>query len=89
MYIDVLVELKAKKLDKTFTYKVPSDLINDIKVGKRVLVPFGRQKLEGFIIGINHSDSFDYDIKDIISIIDSDVVINDEMMSVTVSMKGF
>ena len=81
MYIDVLVELKAKKLDKTFTYKVPSNMINDIKVGKRVLVPFGRQKLEGFIIGISDKNSFDYDIKDIIQVIDEDVVINNEMMS--------
>ena len=81
MYVDVLVELKAKKLDKTFTYNVPSDMIDDIKVGKRVLVPFGRQKLEGFIIGINNNDSFDYDVKNIIQVIDEDVVINDEMMS--------
>lgn len=81
MFVDVLVELKAKKLDKTFTYGVPSDLISDIKVGKRVLVPFGRQKLEGFIIGISDSKSFDYEVKDIIEIIDEDVVINDEMMS--------
>ena len=34
MYVDVLVELKAKKLDKTFTYNVPSNMIDDIKVGK-------------------------------------------------------
>lgn len=81
MYVDVLVELKAKKLDKTFTYNVPSNMIDDIKVGKRVLVPFGRQKLEGFIIGINNNDSFDYDVKSIIQVIDDDVVINDEMMS--------
>ena len=81
MYIDVLVELKTKKLDKTFTYSVPSDLINNIKVGKRVLVPFGRQKLEGFIIGINNMDSFDYDVKDIISVIDDEVILNEEMMS--------
>ena len=58
MYVDVLVELKAKKLDKTFTYNVPSDMTSMVSVGKRVLVPFGRQKLEGFIIGINNNDSF-------------------------------
>ena len=81
MYIEVLVELKAKKLDKTFTYKVPSVLINKICVGKRVLVPFGKQKLEGFIIGISDNDSFLYDIKDIIDVIDDVVVINDELMS--------
>lgn len=81
MYVDVLVELKAKKLDKTFTYNVPSDMTSMISVGKRVLVPFGRQRLEGFIIGINNNDSFDYDVKNIIQVIDEDVVINDEMMS--------
>lgn len=80
LYIDVLVELKAKKLDKTFTYHVPSNFIDSISIGKRVLVPFGRQKLEGFIIGINDSNSFDYEVKDIISVIDDSVVINDEMM---------
>ena len=81
MYIDVLVELKSKKLDKTFTYHVPSVFIDNISVGKRVLVPFGRQKLEGFIIGINNQESFLYEIKDIIDVIDEDVVINSEMMS--------
>ena len=30
MYVDVLVELKAKKLDKTFTYNVPSNMIDDL-----------------------------------------------------------
>ena len=81
MYIDVLVELKAKKLDKTFTYGVPSNLVDSISVGKRVLVPFGRQKLEGFIIGISDKSSFDYDVKDIISVIDEEVIINSEMMN--------
>ena len=54
MYINVLVELKAKKLDKTFTYSVPDHLKDSVSVGKRVLVPFGKQKLEGFIMDINN-----------------------------------
>ena len=80
MYIDVIVELKAKTLDKTFTYHVPSTLIDKILVGKRVLVPFGRQKLEGFILSINDSNNFSYEIKDIIDIIDEERVINEEML---------
>ena len=71
MYINVLVELKAKKLDKTFTYSVPSSLVDNIEVGKRVLVPFGRQKLEGFILSICNESDFSYEIKDIISVIDA------------------
>ena len=80
MYINVLVELKAKKLDKTFTYSVPSFLVDKIEVGKRVLVPFGRQKLEGFIISICDDFDFSYEVKDIIDVIDDSVVINDEMI---------
>ena len=80
MYVDVLVELKAKKLDKTFTYSVPSIFNDRVEIGKRVLVPFGRQKLEGFIIAFNDSSSFEYSVKDIIDVIDDSVVINTEMM---------
>ena len=46
MYADVLVELKTKKIDKTFTYLIPDELKDKICVGIRVLVPFGRQTLE-------------------------------------------
>jgi len=80
MYINVLVELKAKKLDKTFTYRVPSSLVDRIQVGKRVLVPFGRQKLEGFILSICDESDFSYEVKNIIDVIDDSVIINDEMM---------
>ena len=80
MFIDVIVELKAKTLDKTFTYKVPNNLINDIKIGKRVKVPFGKQKLEGFVLDIKNDLEVDYEIKDILEIIDEDPVLNEEML---------
>lgn len=80
MYIDVLIELKTKKLDKTFTYHVPSDLVSSVCVGKRVLVPFGKQKLEGFVLSINKKIDFDYKVKDIINVIDREVVINEELL---------
>ena len=30
MFVEVLVEIKAKRVDKTFTYSVPNDLKNKI-----------------------------------------------------------
>ena len=45
MYADVLVELKAKGIDQTFTYKIPNQILSTIQVGVRVLVPFGKQEL--------------------------------------------
>lgn len=76
----ILVGIKAKQLDKTFTYNVPSNLADYVKVGKRVLVPFGHQELEGFILELTKDKKLDYELKDIISVIDENIVINEEMM---------
>ena len=80
MYINVLVELSAFNIDKTFTYHVDEKMKDDIKIGKRVLVPFNNQKIEGFIIDIMSSCDDDYEIKDIIKVIDSDVILTKELL---------
>lgn len=78
MYVDVLVELKIKKIDQTYTYSVPANLQNEIEIGKRVLVPFNNQKLEGFILNIKNE--VDFKTKNIISVIDENPVLNDELI---------
>jgi len=78
MYAEVLVEIKAKAVDKTFTYKIP-DRIN-LEVGVRVLVPFGKRRLEGFVLNVINEGNFDYELKEIISVIDEKPVINSEML---------
>lgn len=80
MYADVLVELKAKKIDKTFTYLIPEIFKDKVKVGIRVLVPFGKQTLEGFVLNIFNEKNIDYDIKNIIDIVDIEPVLNKEML---------
>lgn len=79
MKVDVLVELKVKGIDQTFTYLVPDNLKDQIQVGIRVLVPFGRQELEGFVIDINNKE-LDYKLKEIIDIIDLEPVLTSEML---------
>lgn len=79
MYIDVLVETIVKK-DLTFVYKVREELINKIEIGKRVLVPFSNKKIQGFIIGISKNNKFDYEVKEIIDIIDDKKVLSDELL---------
>ena len=77
MYAGVVVELINKNIDKVFTYKIPSNL--NVKIGERVLVPFGRMNLEGFVVEINDNKP-DYDIKEINSLIDDEPVLNEEML---------
>lgn len=78
MYIGVLVELSNKNIDKIFTYSVPIQLINKIKLGIRVVVPFGRQTLEGFVVSF--IKKVDYETKDIIDVVDEDEILNEELL---------
>ena len=76
MVISVLVEIN---IDKVFDYNVPEHLIDNICLGERVLVPFGNRELEGFIIDIKETSN--YDLKDIIDVIDTEPILNEELLS--------
>lgn len=80
MVVGVLVEISNKNVDRVFDYKVPSSLIDNIKVGVRVVVPFGRMTLEGFVLEIKNESSYDNELKDIISVVDSEIVLNSELL---------
>ena len=80
MYADVLVELKAKGIDQTFTYKIPDSIKNTIKVGVRVQVPFGKQTLEGFVLKIKSDYNLEYEVKEILKQIDKNPILNDELL---------
>ena len=72
MVVGVLVQLSSQNVDRVFDYLVPEHLIPSIKVGVRVLVPFGKQNLEGFILEIKTNS--DRELKEIYSILDKDVI---------------
>ncbi len=68
MIVEVIISSNAKDLNRIFDYKVPEKLEASVKIGSKVLVPFGTMKKsqEGFVIGIKESSS--YKLKDILSI---------------------
>lgn len=47
--VDVAINLPVKSLFKQFTYSVPENM-NFLDSGWRVIVPFGAQKTEGFVV---------------------------------------
>ena len=78
MVAGVLVELSNKNIDKIFDYNVPKNLEDKMKIGIRVEVPFGRQTLDGFVLEIK--DFSDIELKDILSIKDHDIILNNELL---------
>lgn len=78
--INVLIEIPVVALDQTYTYIVPKELEEKIKIGIRVKVDFNNRLLEGFVISMNNDlDNSDYEIKEIISLVDEFPILNDEL----------
>ncbi len=63
--IEVVVPLPV---DRTFHYSVPESLRSSVRPGVRVLVPFGRRKLTGYVLG--SATPVSGELKDIIEILD-------------------
>lgn len=80
MYANVIVEITSKSVDKMFTYLIPKQYLNLIKVGSRVKVPFGKTTLEGFVLDITNNFNNDYELKEIIELIDIEPLLNEEML---------
>ena len=69
MFVDVILPVP---LDGFFTYSIPSSANEQVEVGKRVLVPFGRNKTYvGIIASKHHQQPEGYQTKDILQVLDS------------------
>ncbi len=77
MYYEVIVDISNSEVDKVFDYTSTFPL----EIGQRVLVPFGRMKVEGFVIGKKETTNCRFEIKNIISKCDEYPVILPEMIS--------
>lgn len=80
MIAKVLVEINNINVDKTFDYIVPFEYIEKIKIGMRVKVPFASRELEGFVLDLVNSTDDNYELKEIISIVDEEPILNNELL---------
>lgn len=80
MIAKVLVEINNINVDKTFDYIVPFEYIENIKIGMRVKVPFASRELEGFVLGLVNNADDNYELKEIISIVDTEPILNNELL---------
>ena len=69
MIASILVDIKAREVDKTFDYFVPKMLEDVIEIGQRVKVPFGPRLIMGYILELKETSDFDK-LKSIVEILD-------------------
>ncbi len=90
MYVSVIVNIPASKVDKLFEYRIPSDLEPFIAVGERIKIPFGdaNRVIHGFIVDIHQEPLYDKEkIKDVIELPDLKSIINEEQFKTAIYLK--
>ncbi len=89
----VAVDNTVYHFDKIFDYIIPDEFADDIKVGCRVLVPFGKgnKSRQAMVMYLKNTNSADGDfamLKQVSSLLDSEPVLTDEMVDMVRFMKS-
>lgn len=86
MFAEVIVDVVSNSLDKIFDYKCPENC--EIVLGQRVLLPFGKRTLQGYVLNLKESTNLDESlVKEIIKPLDEKPLITTEMFSLITKLK--
>src|SRR3954468_1709146 len=85
VYVDVSLPVP---LDQPFTYALPETLRHRVKVGSRILVPFGTRKLTGVILRC-HDERPDVTVRDAMRLLDSEPVLSEELLALGRWISGY
>jgi len=68
LYADIVLPLALPK--RTYTYRVPDELADQVRPGVRVEAPFGKSKLYSGLVERVHSNQPEYRLRDITAVLD-------------------
>src|SRR5262245_55453326 len=86
MFAEIAIPLNVHQ---TFTYRLPASFAANARAGCRVLVPFGKQLLTGYIVDIHETleeagqQEEDYEIKDVEELFDTEPLVTAELLNLT------
>jgi len=58
-YANIIVDISHEKLDKTFQYLIPQELVEEVRVGVLVDIPFGNRSITGYVVELTDEAEFD------------------------------
>ena len=78
LFADVVLPVP---IHRAFTYRIPFELNNDVKIGCRVIVPFGKNKMQtAIVVHIHDKIPLSYQSKYIETILDSTPIVNEKQL---------
>lgn len=77
-YAKVIISEKTRNLDRFFTYEIPEKLKDKLKIGHRVLVPFGfrNKPIQAFIFELFYDQITDYKVKKVKEALDKEPILS-------------
>ncbi|WP_294131509.1 primosomal protein N' [uncultured Clostridium sp.] len=82
LYAEIILNSEAVEIDRPFTYKIPIELQEKVKIGQIVKVPFGmgNKTSEGFVLSIKEENevNISFRVKKISAIITDEPVIDED-----------
>lgn len=89
---EVFANVKTNQIFKTYTYAVPERL-NFLSEGWRVIIPFGAQKIDGFVINVSDIPDaekfFDFELKEIFDVVDDEAWFTKNMIQAAKFISDF
>jgi primosomal protein N' (replication factor Y) len=84
-YAEVAVPLRVMQ---TFTYRLPLALRAEAQLGSRLLVPFGRKRITGYIVALLEeldpaSDLKEEEVKEAEELLDAEPLLTPEILEIT------
>ena len=76
-------------LKEAFTYTIPSKFLGKVLIGMRVLVPFGRRKITGYVVNLAGKWDKDITLKSIADLPDTEPVVSKEILALTKWMADY
>ena len=78
-FADVILPLP---LPRCFTYSLPEEWADEVQIGCRVVVPFGRKKFYTAIVrNVHYFKPEEYEVKDVLALLDARPVLLSEQFS--------
>lgn len=68
MYAQVVPDISTRSLDGAFTYEVPTELAEEVRVGCTVCMQFGRRPAIGYVVALSEQRPPELDAASIVSI---------------------
>ena len=91
-YADIIIDISHEKLDKSFQYEIPEKMQNEVGIGSRVEVSFGRgdgREITGYVVNLSDKPNWDpTKIKPILRVVKDANAIEDQLIALAAWMKA-